>query len=161
MSRFLAFILTLAALGAGGWMGKALWETRQTALVPPPNIEIARAGSGEDTRSETRRSRGWPALFGELAPPAPAQEDTPEPQPPAPEPEAAPPSPPLESQGYGLSGIIRSGDKRWAIVTHPTGDNILKPGDELIDGAIVVEITAEEIVVETGRGRETLALSRD
>lgn len=161
MSRFLAFIVTLAALGAGGWLGKALWETRETALIPPPKIEIARAGSGEDTPSEARRSRGWPALFGELAPPAPAQDNTPEPQPPAPEPEAVPPSPPLESQGYGLSGIIRSGDKRWAIVTHPTGDKILRAGDQLADGATVVEITAEEIVVETGRGRETLALPRD
>lgn len=161
MSRFLAVLVTLAALGAGGWLGTALWEARETTLIQPPNIEIARAGSGEDTRSEARRSRGWPALFGELAPPAPAQEETPEPQPPAPEPEAVPPSPPLESQGYGLSGIIRSGNERWAIVTHPTGDKILKPGDALIAGAVVVEITAESIVVETGRGRETLALPKE
>ena len=63
----------------------------------------------------------------------------PEPQPPAPpEPAAepqppAPPAPPLASLGYSLKGLVSSGTARWAIVSHPTGERLLRIGDALPD----------------------------
>lgn len=95
----------------------------------------------------------WPALFGEPQPPAPE----PEPQPPAPEPEPeppappAPPLPPLESLGYSLKGLVRANDVVWAMISHPTGDRVLRVGDTLQDDLIVTRIDETGIWVGNGQ----------
>jgi len=93
----------------------------------------------------------WPALFGEPQPPKPpAPPPTPvvvpqeEPQPPA------PPRPPLSSLGYSLKGTVRAGDAVWGLVSHPTGDQIMRVGDALADGMVIARIDATGIWVDTG-----------
>ena len=38
---------------------------------------------------------------------------------------------------------MRNGSANWAIVNHPTGDVILRVGDDLVEGVTVVGISAE------------------
>ncbi|WP_186766678.1 hypothetical protein, partial [Puniceibacterium confluentis] len=61
-------------------------------------------------------------------PPAPPPPPAPEPQPPAP---PAPPVPPLASLGYSLQGVVSDGTSRWAIVSHPTGEQLLRVHDRI------------------------------
>lgn len=133
--RFVALLLTLLLLGLAGHSGLALWQRMQAPPEAPPSLSalLPREGtSGTDTPAPARR---WPPLFGEPQPPAPPVQA--EPQPPA------PPMPPIESLGYRLKGVVRNGKADWAIVTHPTGDVLLKVGDPLTEDLTVVAIEAE------------------
>ncbi|WP_435205933.1 hypothetical protein [Tateyamaria sp. 1078] len=90
----------------------------------------------------------WPALFGELQPPAP-------PAPPAPEPVAEPqppkpPAPPLDSLGFALKGVVRAGDAVWGLVSHPTGERILRVGDEMAHGFTVHRIDEQGLWLDNG-----------
>ncbi len=153
--RLLAIFASLLALAGVAYGGHALWQALQAplpaaALAPPP----APAAAAPDDTRPTTAPRHWPAVFG-AAPKA-------EPQPPAPPtpPVAAqppkPPMPPIESLGFALKGMVRNGTGDWAIVTHPTGEQILRVGDELTPGVTVVEITAEGLWVERDGERSLL-----
>ncbi|WP_189799582.1 hypothetical protein [Tateyamaria sp. syn59] len=92
----------------------------------------------------------WPPLFGEPQPPAPPTPAQPvvqtavEPQPPA------PPPVPLESMGYALTGVVRAGDAVWGMVSHPTGDQILRVGDQLNDKMAIARIDESGLWVDVG-----------
>lgn len=151
--RVIAFLASLVALAGLGFAGQKL----QIAWVSEPQV-VTTESSGQPQRvAELQRPsspqfREWPAIFGERV--------IPEPQPPAPPnppepPEPPPPAaPPVESLGYSLKGTVELGGSSWAIVSHPTGDQVLSVGDELVAGVIVVEITEEGLGLETARGRE-------
>ncbi|MDU8912183.1 hypothetical protein [Aestuariicoccus sp. MJ-SS9] len=136
--RVLAFLATLAALAAAALAGQ---ELRQVLERPVPDTAappVTAAGADPDpARAAPAPPRDWPALFGEVVvaepqppkPPAPA----PEPQPPR------PPAPPIDSLGYSLQGLVSEGENRWAIVSHPTGETLLRVGDMLGE---IYEITA-------------------
>ena len=64
--------------------------------------------------------------------------------------------PPVESLGYRLQGTVRSGDTLWAIVAHPTGQRILRPGDSLAEGLVVDAITEEGLWLQSGESRALL-----
>ena len=134
--RLIALILTLAGLAAAGFAGQSLWQTLEAdeAEAETPAQQAAVSGGGPPTPA--RAARIWPALFGERqppAPPAPAQLQA-EPQPPK------PPKPPLTSLGYTLKGVVKAGNATWAIVSHPTGERLLRRGEKLDDGVQVVRI---------------------
>lgn len=128
--RFLAYLATLAALGAVVLAGQVFWQTWQ-APVPERAVQMAAVAApvpGPGTQAAAPL-RDWPALFGTrvIAEPQPPRPPEPvaEPQPPA------PPAPPIESLGYALKGVVSDGENRWAIVSHPTGEQLLKVGDML------------------------------
>ena len=152
--RAIAAFFTLLMLAAAGLAGAEL----RTALVTvaPLATPDDRAGTGAARAApdpvpvaEIR----WPALFGEPQPPAP-----PAPPPPAPvavveDPEpAAPPHPPLASLGYELKGLVRSGEVMWGLVSHPTGERIMRAGDQLDDDLVIVRI--DEAGLWVGRDGE-------
>ncbi|TCK99855.1 type II secretion system (T2SS) protein C [Shimia isoporae] len=161
--RLIAFVFTLAAMAGLAFAALEL----QTALsnpVPPADQRVASAKPAPDvTRNEPQPPIRWPALFGtvvaeEPQPPAPPTQPR-EPQPPK------PPAPPIDSLGYTLKGMVRTGaeDGRgdWAIVGHPTGDQLLRVGDELTDGITVVEITEEGLWVDRGGERALLGFVKE
>ncbi len=98
----------------------------------------------------------WPAVFGT----APVVEPQP-PAPPTPPVEPQPPAPPIESLGYVLKGVIVNEGDRWAIVTHPTGDVILRVGDTLVEGVEVVDITEAGVALRRRDGITNLVFQEN
>lgn len=134
--RLVAALLTLVILGAAGLAGQMLYQELQTPPTAPVQATLQTVQS--QPTSSAVPPRQWPALFGEPQPPAPPAS---EPQPPAPEPQPPAPSmPPLDSLGYGLKGVVRINDNDWAIVSHPTGERLVRVGDVLQEGLIVTRI---------------------
>ncbi|SDE37259.1 hypothetical protein [Ruegeria marina] len=151
--RLLAAVFTFLALAGVGLAGMEL--RRVLSGTPPEALEaaaVAGAPRPQPPASAQRRETEWPALFGtlELAPPEP-------PTPPVP---PQPPSPPVSSLGYVLKGTVELSGKTWAIVSHPTGERILRVGDILADGVTVAGIDETGLLLETGRGREVLEFAR-
>ncbi|WP_371229676.1 hypothetical protein [Roseovarius sp. 2305UL8-3] len=136
--RFVAFFALLISLGAAGWAGQMLWQEMQVSYDPvSARTESAREAEPQPP-AQAMPPRAWPILFGEKMPPLPPQP----PEPPQAE-EAKPPSPnapPLDSLGYTLSGVVRADGAVWALVSHPTGDQVLRVGDDLGAGVIVARI---------------------
>lgn len=136
--RLVALLLTLLLLGLAGQSGYALWQRMQAPPAAPPTLTALLPQAGQSGAETPAPARRWPPLFGEPQPPAPpAPPVQAEPQPPA------PPMPPVESLGYRLKGVVRNGKADWAIVTHPTGEFLLKVGDALTEDLTVVAIEAE------------------
>ncbi|MBY5935518.1 hypothetical protein KUV51_21095, partial [Tateyamaria omphalii] len=151
--RIVSTVLTALMLGAIVLAGMEL--TQALAATTPGNIETAEPPApvaAAVPRASAAQPVIWPALFGEPQPPAPpAPPPTPvvapvaeEPQPPA------PPRPPLSSLGYTLKGTVRAGDAVWGLVSHPTGQMILRRGDMLADGMVIARIDGSGIWVDTG-----------
>lgn len=147
--RLIAAIMTLIALAASGLAGQRLHETLNTPADEVSGARIARDEAAEpQPPAPTPGPRRWPAVFGELQPPAPPPAA--EPQPPAPVPEPQPPRPPLDSLGYALKGVVRVDQKIWAMVSHPTGDQLMRVGDDLSNGATIERIDEQGIWVNNG-----------
>lgn len=147
--RLLAYTLTLGLLAVAGWLGYGLYQKLQQPHVSPTlAATLASSPTGEATPPAPPRR--WPLLFGERAAPVPQPPE--EKQPPQP---PQPPLPPLENLGYSLKGIVRNNGADWAIVTHPTGDQILRAGDHLTPDFQVDEI-AEEGLWLLARGERVL-----
>lgn len=147
--RLAAFLLTLVALVGAGFAGERALRVWSDDNLPAAPV-IARAADGAATSQPMppRDAMRWPALFGELQPPAP-------PEPPAPEPVAEPqppkpPLPPLDSLGFALKGVVRSGDAVWGLVSHPTGERILRVGDEMASGFTVDKIDENGLWLDIG-----------
>jgi hypothetical protein len=135
--RFFAFILFIGFAAVSGWLGLDMWNKLGSALPPARSAQAIIPSADLTQTSAQPPARRWPSLFGVAV--------KNEPQPPQPAPVSA--QPPLENMGYKLQGIVHSGDSQWAIVSHPTGDILLRQGDTLIDGVIVTEINAEGLWV--------------
>ena len=67
---------------------------------------------------------------------------------------AAPPAPPIESLGYSLKGVVSDGASRWAIVSHPTGEALLKVGDPLGEAYTVTAIDVQGLWGVSSPGAE-------
>lgn len=149
--RLLAWFCTLCAALALAFAGHMLWQSLNSPRTPltqaAPDLL---AVTPEVTSSTPQAPRQWPYLFGEPKPPVPQQE----PQPPKTEPQPPkPPKPPLESLGYRLKGVVRAGQATWAILSHPTGDQLLREGDTLEGQAVVTGI--EEAGIWISRDGDT------
>lgn len=153
--RIIAFGMTLIALGGAGIAGERLrvaWQSMQDdtlAVRVDTSQGDALLSEGTETAAPSAPIR-WAPLFGELQPPAPPAPPVAvaavveEPQPPR------PPLPPLDSLGFSLKGVVRSGDAVWGMVSHPTGDRIIRVGDELAAGIRVDRIDAAGLWVDRG-----------
>lgn len=153
--RLIATLLTLAALALAAQAGHALWQ-EWTYTAPAPQLTVATDGQAAPAQGPARtQARRWPALFGEKQPPrppAPAKQTQAEPQPPR------PPKPPLDSLGYHLKGVVQIGTDTWAMVAHPSGEQLLRAGDALRDGITVARIDREGLwVSREGDAPELLA----
>ncbi|MFZ7091500.1 type II secretion system protein N [Primorskyibacter sp. 2E233] len=136
--RWLAWIMTIALLALAGQSGFALWSELNAPAVKIGVATLPEAADGEAPQAPMRPPRNWPALFGEPQPPKPP---APPPQAPQPEPQPPkPPKPPLGSLGYALKGMVQTGDATWAMVFHPTGEQLVRTGDMLADDIEVVRI---------------------
>ncbi len=146
--RLVAALLTLIALAVAVWAGEALLHEVQT---PPPEPVAADVRTPEpQPPGSAAPPRQWPALFGEPQPPAPPPE--PEPQPPVVEPQPpAPAMPPLDSLGYRLKGVVSINDVVWAMISHPTGERVLRVGDILQDDLVVTGIEADAVWIGNGQ----------
>lgn len=156
--RLIAVLCSLLALFALQHSVRLFWQAwtapaLQTAAAPDrlPEAEAAAPPAPAPVQH-------WPALFGTLVkeepqPPAPP---APPPAPPAP---PKPPAPPISSLGYNLKGVVRNGDSIWAIISHPTGEQILSVGDELTEGIVVDAITAGGLWVVRDGERSLLEMA--
>ncbi|MEL7091485.1 MAG: hypothetical protein AAFN94_07100 [Pseudomonadota bacterium] len=145
--RVIAFVLTLLALVGTGFAGEQALRVFTDDAVPVVPVKLDRVtATGAQTNSAAQSTHRWPDLFGELQPPVPVA-------PPARESVAAepkPPAPPIESLGYALKGVVRAGDAVWGLVSHPTGEQIVRVGDTLSDGYTVTRITEQGLWVDAG-----------
>lgn len=147
--RLIAAIMTLVAVAASGLAGQKLHETLNTPAADLAGAQATRASTSEpQPPAQAPRPRRWPAVFGELQPPAPPAPPPQSPQPPAREPQ--PPRPPIDSLGYALKGIVRVDQKIWAMVSHPTGDNLMRVGDTLSNGATIERIDEQGLWIDNG-----------
>ncbi|MCP5074285.1 MAG: hypothetical protein GY947_13485 [Rhodobacteraceae bacterium] len=140
----LALLVTVFALAGLAYSGWQLSETVQqqraegqvAALTKPDPVQSAAL------ENPTENIR-WPALFG-------VYQKTP-PKPPEPK------QPPIQiSKNYRLKGFIANGDGGWAIVQDGSGEYMLRVGDQLVEGATVVEINKTGVVLETDNGIEVI-----
>lgn len=135
--RFLAYVALLISLAAAGWAGQALWQELQVSPDPVVLRQDGLSPAEPQPPAEALPPRQWPLLFGEKMPPLPPKEpevaET-EPEPPKPG------APPIDSLGYTLKGVVRADGAVWAMVSHPTGEQVLRVGDELGAGLIVARI---------------------
>ena len=149
--RLIAAIMTLAALAASGLAGQKLHETLNTPPAELGGSQALRADTAEARPpGQSMRSRRWPTVFGELQPPPPPAPPAQEPQPPTPVQEPQPPRPPIDSLGYALKGVVRVDAKIWAMVSHPTGDQLMQVGDTLSNGASIERIDEQGLWIENG-----------
>lgn len=158
--RLIAGIWTIVALAGAGLAGLALWE--QITAPPDANIVPPVPAAPQPQLAEPQPPQPphrWAAVFGARVIPEPQPPKPPEPQPPAPEPQPpAPPLPPIDSLGFELRGVVRAGNLIWAVVGHPTGEQVLSVGDSLGQGMVITRITEEGIWVD--RGGDTSELLR-
>jgi hypothetical protein len=156
--RWLAWLLTPLTFAAAVWSGEMLWRVVQDPLPAAASAgPAAAAGDIVLDLPEPQPPTRWPSLFGDYVPPEP---QPPRPvAPPTPEPPPRPPAPPLDSLGFALKGVVTTGGNRWAIVSHPTGDRLIRVGDTLADGVIVLSIDAEGLRVDN-EGTEALLAFR-
>ncbi|MEO9496866.1 MAG: hypothetical protein ABJG42_20515 [Vibrio splendidus] len=148
--------MTLLTLAATGLAGQKLWDVSQDESTSSTQIIASQTQRNEpQPPTPARQPLRWPALFGELAPPAPPQPPTP-PEPPAPPPEAKPPAPPLESLGYQVKGIVRAGDSVWGLVSHPTGEQLVRVGQELAAGVKILRIDEDGLWIDNGADEPAL-----
>jgi hypothetical protein len=156
--RLIAAIMTLVALAASGLAGQKLHETLNAPDAELAGVELARADLSEpQPPMPPTPPRRWPALFGEVQPPAPpAPEPVAEPQPPVPVAEPQPPRPPIESLGYQVKGVVRLDQSIWAMVSHPTGEKLLRVGDMLTDDVEIMRIDEAGIWVDYGADEPVL-----
>ena len=154
--RFLAYFALLISLGAAAFAGQAFWQEWQVSYDPvTARAEVARAETDEpQPPREAMPPRRWPLLFGEKMPPLPPKPDDVAEEEPQPPPEKAPP---IEALGYTLKGVVRANGTTWAMVSHPTGDEVLRVGDELAAGMIVAKIDEQGLWAGT-RGAEPALL---
>ena len=151
--RLIAFVVFVVLAGAAGLAGQTLWQLWQVPL--PQAVIVVQPGAGVPQAPMPPRAPPprWPALFGEVVVLAPEPEpQPPEPQPPEPSAPPQPPAPPLSSLGYQLKGLVSDGNGRWALVSHPTGEQILRIGDALNEDYTIVEIDADGLWVEAVPG---------
>lgn len=153
--RLVAALIFLLTLAAAAMAGQVLWHEIN---APAPDVTPARtaaSGSAEAPVAIGSGARRWPALFGEPQPPAPAAPVRSEP--------AAPsaPLPPLESLGFQLKGVVRSGTQVWAMIGHPSGDQLVRVGDELGRGIEVTDINEDGLWLRrAGNPPEVLSFPR-
>jgi hypothetical protein len=143
--RWLAWIMTPIALVAALWSGDQLRRALEEPLPAAPLQTVLVEPTSLRQDAEPQPPMRWPSLFGVYT--------APEPQPPRPpEPEITepprPPVPPLSSLGFNLKGVVSNGGVDWAIVSHPTGEKLLRVGDKLSDGIIVLDINANGLTVD-------------
>lgn len=112
-------------------------------------LETAAVSEAAPTALPPRAPHRWPPVFGHPKPPEPPA--APEPTPPAPVAEPPkPPAPPVESLGYQLKGLVRTDTAVWALVSHPTGERIMRVGDSLADGIVITRIDEAGVWLDTG-----------
>jgi len=58
--------------------------------------------------------------------------------------------------GYALKGVVKAGDTVWGLVSHPTGERILRIGDPLDAGYVVKDIDAQGLWVSIGVDKPVL-----
>ncbi|WP_298295297.1 hypothetical protein [uncultured Litoreibacter sp.] len=146
---FLASLLALAGIGIAGFEVQHVLQSEPVAANVSNSNPSRPAVEPQPPRS--LESQRWPAVFGEIVVPEPQP-----PEPPAPPAPPPPQSPPVDALGYVLNGTVELDSGVWAIVSHPAGEKVLTVGDQLEEGATVVEIDAEGLWLETARGRELL-----
>lgn len=149
--RLIAAIMTLIALAASGLAGQRLHETLTAPATDSASNQIMRSEGAEPQPPRQPPSpRRWAAVFGELQPPTPPAAAPPAPTPPTPVAEPQPPRPPIESLGYALKGVVRVDATIWAMVSHPTGEQILRVGDDLTEGVEIQRIDEQGLWVDNG-----------
>ena len=146
IAAFFTLLMLAATVLAGLELSAGLAAPTPRAAPATVARAVAEIGAGID---ENDKALIWPALFGSSEPPAP---------PPAPPPPVmaaeiqppAPPKPPLSALGYELKGVIQAGNAVWGLVSHPTGDQIMRVGDTLTDDMIIAKIDERGLWVDVG-----------
>lgn len=155
--RIVAAIFTLLSLAATGWAGQALWQE----IAERDAAHSVAASLPKDTApgpvALPPAPRSWPALFGEPRQAAPLF------RPPEPKEDTAPTTqavPPLDTLGFSLSGIVRSGDQLWALVGHHSGQLLLRVGEQLASDIQVVDIDEDGVwLSRSGNAPELLGFA--
>lgn len=144
--RWLAWLLTPLTLVAAVWAGDQL---RRALEDPLPAVSAAARAARDDTIAldlpEPQPPMRWPSLFGTYTPPEPQPPRPPEPVAETP---PQPPAPPIDSLGFALKGLVTDGANNWAIVSHPTGERLVRVGDQLSQGVTVTAIEPGGITVD-------------
>ncbi|MEP4037190.1 type II secretion system protein N [Pseudophaeobacter sp.] len=154
--RLITTLLTLGALAFAALASQQLWQLLTAPEQEQAQLAPAQALAAQPEPPQRRGARQWAPLFGEKQPPRspspPAQQ--PEPQPPK------PPLPPIESLGYVLKGRVQAGQATWAIVAHPSGEQLVRQGDHLREGIKVTRIDAQGLwISRQGEAPELLGFA--
>ena len=147
--RLFAAITTLATLAACLLAAQRLQVAFAMPEDAPVILETAAVADAAPVAQPPRALYRWPPVFGHPQPPAPPVAPAPPPPAPALEP-PRPPAPPIESLGYRLKGLVRSDAAVWALVSHPTGERIMRFGDSLAEGIVITRIDEAGVWLDTG-----------
>ncbi|PYG27236.1 type II secretion system protein N [Pelagimonas varians] len=140
--RWIGWIVAIVALAFAGQTGHALWLSWQSSHSEASLAPAPQTPDQLPPEPPRRAPRNWPSVFGEPQPPKPAPpEPVAEPQPPK------PPQPPIDSLGYSLKGLVQTGRSTWAMVHHPTGEQLVRVGDMLAENIEVARIDDDGVWV--------------
>lgn len=145
MSRDLAFVLIVTSIVAAGWnaseLAMVLSRTPAHALAergaPQARPQTATPDHTKDTSGHSRLD--WPPIFG-----------VPDPQPVAVAADMAETEFRDPAAGFRLTGLVSTGSGKWAFVSELDAEVLVRPGDTLENGAVVVEIGEEGVAVQIG-----------
>ena len=129
----------MAGLGLGA-LGLVL--TTQPDL--PGRVDLSNSAP-RPAQTADNPAISWPPLFGAEPPPAKVEPAT---QPPEPSPD------------YTLKGVVAYGKRGWAIVAFPDGDQLVNFGSVLPDGATVVAIEPDGVVIERDGKRYVIGFAK-
>lgn len=145
MYRLIGFILVLASAAAAVAAGLRLEQALSQPVASVQADDVVSPGDAVLSMDEEPGPRPFLAIFG----------TEPEPIPSAPVAAAEPDEPEFD---HTLKGVIASGDMRWAILEGPSGDMLVREGDQ-IDGGEIAHIHAEGVEVDIGGEVLTLTFS--
>ncbi len=158
--RVLSDLALIATTAAFGFAAGAFALTLSPPPVPDFTAPERAAKSASLPAAEALTlSPDWPPLFGVVAVPEPDPEPEPEPvAQPSPEPEPEPV--PEISSMYYLTGLVARGDDRWAMVTSNASTRVVREGDELEGGEIVLQIDADGVWIDFFGNRQVIPVQR-
>lgn len=148
MSRHLAWLLIAASSVAAGWSVAELLRVMNRTPAQSPAVAVAPVPetptqSTDPARVATRTDGlDWPPVFGVPDPPLPAVSRG------AAEPDVEDPV-----EGYSLKGLAATGSGDWAFLSGPQAEVLVRPGDRLPNGAVVVDIGEDGVSVRMGNRR--------
>ena len=127
----LGLLTFVAAIGLGFGASQLVLTLAQKGAPAPAPVQINAALAAVETNAPKDLPDGWPAVFEPYVPDPPKA-----------------PTPPKQAERYRLIGLVAGGESGWAIMGASDGDRLIRAGDRLVGGEIVLDIAPDGVWID-------------